>query len=148
MRTTKIMTRTTRFLILVVLRLPSFGSNFATLNNYIQSIKGEVSKSRAQVPWNPRSRPWFVIALLWGWSISCQRTDCSISTRIPNLPKTSCWYLLPKSDPCQGRHREFGNCVLKLCLNIKDTLVLRYLPQIFHFFLIYCICLPIKFYNH
>ena len=31
MRTTKIMTRTTRFLILVVLRLPTFGSNFATL---------------------------------------------------------------------------------------------------------------------
>ena len=31
LRTTKIMTRTTRFLISVVLRLPTFGSNFATL---------------------------------------------------------------------------------------------------------------------
>ena len=31
MRTTKIMTRTTRFLILVVLLLPTFRSNFATL---------------------------------------------------------------------------------------------------------------------
>ena len=34
MRTTKIMTRTTKFLILVVLRLTTFRSNFATLNIY------------------------------------------------------------------------------------------------------------------
>ena len=33
MRTTKIMTRTTRFLILVVLRLPTYGSNVATLES-------------------------------------------------------------------------------------------------------------------
>ena len=38
MRTTKIMTWTTRFLILVVLRLPTFGSNFATLPQLLQLI--------------------------------------------------------------------------------------------------------------
>ena len=35
MRTTRIMTRTTRFLILVVLQLPTFGSNFASLSDQL-----------------------------------------------------------------------------------------------------------------
>ena len=38
MRTTKIMTRMTRFVILVVLRLPTLGSNFATLQAVACSV--------------------------------------------------------------------------------------------------------------
>ena len=38
MRTTKIMTRTTRFKILAVLQLPTFGSNFATLLLFCMTV--------------------------------------------------------------------------------------------------------------
>ena len=40
MRTTKIMRRTSRLLILVVLRLLTFGSNFATLERGESGMKG------------------------------------------------------------------------------------------------------------
>ena len=44
MRATKIMTRMTKFCILVVLRLPDFGLNFATLPVIVEIVVGGLPK--------------------------------------------------------------------------------------------------------